>query len=158
MRLQREKRPGATIVESAVVSPVVFLLVLGLLVGAAGVFRYQEMASLARRASRYASVHGTQYAKDTGNPAATPTVSGLAPPGSDIYNNVAANAVILDPSRLTCSVSYNSANSPYRTSTVNGLVVATTNTVSVTLSYQWIPEAFLGGITLTSTSVTPMCY
>jgi Flp pilus assembly protein TadG len=158
MRLQREKRPGATLVESAVVSPVVFLLILGLLVGASGVFRYQEIASLARRAARYASVHGTQYAKDTGNPAATPTVSGPALPGSDIYNNVAANAVILDLSRLTCSVNYNSANSPYSTSNVNGQVVATANTVSVTVSYQWIPEVFLGGITLTSTSVMPMCY
>jgi Flp pilus assembly protein TadG len=158
MRLQRQKRPGATVVESAVVSPVVFLLVLGLLVGAAGIFRYQEMATLARRAARYASVHGTQYAKDTGNPAATPSVSGPAPPGSDIYNNVVANAVALDPSRLTCSVRYNSANSQYSTSVVNGQVVATANTVSVTLTYQWIPEAFLGGITLTSTSVMPMCY
>jgi Flp pilus assembly protein TadG len=158
MRLQRQKRPGATVVECAVVSPVVFLLILGLLVGASGVFRYQEIASLARRASRYASVHGTQYAKDTGNPAATPTTSGLAPPGSDIYNVVVTNAVVLDPSRLTCSVTYNSANSPYSTYAVNGQVVAKANTVSVTLTYQWIPEVFLGGINLTSTSVMPMCY
>jgi Flp pilus assembly protein TadG len=175
MRLQRAKRPGATLVESAVVSPVVFLLLLGLLVGAAGIFRYQEMASLTRRASRYASVHGTQCAKDTNVPAATP---------ADVFNNVVLpNAVILDPSRLTCSVRYSGSNTPYQasvvngqvvttpawpsasppstpysTSTVNGKVVATANTVSVTLSYQWIPEVFLGGITLTSTSVMPMCY
>jgi hypothetical protein len=36
--------------------------------------------------------------------------------------------------------------------------VATRNTVTVTLTYQWIPEAFFGGITLRSTSVLPMSY
>jgi hypothetical protein len=40
----------------------------------------------------------------------------------------------------------------------NGDVVAVRNTVSVTVSYPWIPEAFLGGVALTSTSVMPMSY
>jgi hypothetical protein len=119
-------------------------------VGAIGVFRYQEVASLARRASRYAAVHGTQYARDTGNPAATPT---------DIYNAaVQPNAASLDLSKLSYSVTYNRDNSPYYTTVVGGTVVATANTVTVTINYQWIPEAFLGGITLTSTSSNPMIY
>src|SRR5262249_36897981 len=121
-----------------------------LLIGAAGIFRYQEMAHLAREAARYASTHGTQWAKDTGNTPASP---------KDIYNNVIApGAVSLDPSQLTYSVSYNTSNSPTHTNVVNGDVVATTNTVAVTLTYQWLPEAFLGGVTLTSTAVMPMSY
>jgi Flp pilus assembly protein TadG len=137
-------------VECAVICPAVFLFVIGLVVGAIGIFRYQEMAALARRAARYASVHGAQYAKDTGNAAATP---------QDIYNNaIAPNAVALDLKQLSYAVSYNTNNHPYHTGVINGTVVATQNTVTVTLNYQWVPEAFLGGITLSSTSVMPMLY
>ena len=150
MRLQRHDRAGMTVVESAVVFPVTFLLILGLLVGGLGVFRYQEMATLARRAARYAAVHGAQYARDTGKPAATP---------DDIYNNaIKPYAVSLDLTKLAYSVSYNADNSPATVSVQNGTVVNVTNTVTVTVSYNWVPEAFLGGITLTSTSVLPMAY
>ncbi len=156
MRLRHLRRDGTSVVEAAVVYPMVFIFVVGLVVGAAGIFRYQEVASLARRAARYAAVHGTQYAKDTGNPAATP---------ADIFNNaVLPYAVALDPARLSPpAVSYNNSNHPYQTSIANtggtnGDIVATGNTVSVTVSYQWLPEAFLGGITLSSTSVMPMAY
>jgi Flp pilus assembly protein TadG len=153
MRLRHQRRDGTSVVEAAVVYPTVFVFVVGLVVGAAGIFRYQEVASLARRAARYAAVHGSQYAKDTGNPAATQ---------DEIRNQaVAPYAVGLDPNRLSCSVTYgNQGNLPYQynTSVVNGTVVATTNTVSVTITYNWLPEAFLGGITLRSTSVMPMAY
>jgi hypothetical protein len=150
MRINRQPRSGTSVVECALVYPSVMLFVLGLLVGAAGIMRYEEVASLARRGARYACVHGTQYAKDTGNPAATPT---------DIFNNaIVPYAVGLNSAHLSSAVSYNASNNPYRTSIVNGNIVATGNTVSVTVTYQWIPEAFLGGITLQSTSVMPMAY
>jgi Flp pilus assembly protein TadG len=150
MRIKRHERTGVTAVECAIVYPPVLLFVIGLIVGALGIFRYQEVASLARRASRYAAVHGTDYARDTGNPAATPT---------DIYNTaVQPYAVALDLSKLTYSVTYNRDNSPYYTTVVDGRVVATANVVTVTINYQWIPEAFLGGVTLTSTSSSPMAY
>ena len=150
MRLQRHDRAGMTVVESAVVFPLTFLLIIGLIVGGLGVFRYQETASLARRAARYAAVHGQQYAKDTGNAAATP---------DDIYTNaIKPYAVSLDLTKLTYAVSYNADNSPATVSVQNGTAVNVTNTVTVTVSYNWVPEAFLGGITLTSTSVLPMAY
>jgi hypothetical protein len=38
------------------------------------------------------------------------------------------------------------------------LAVPIQNTVTVTLTYTWVPEAFLGGVTLSSTSVMPMSY
>jgi hypothetical protein len=128
----------------------VFLLVLGLMVGAAGIFRYQQMAYLAREGARYAIVHGTQWAKDTGNTAAAP---------ADIYNNaILPNAAGLDTTQLSYSVTWNANNGPAQATVVNGNIVYTGNTVSVTVSYQWIPEAFLGGVTLSSTSVMPMAY
>ena len=150
MRLRRRARAGMTTLESAVVFPVTFLLILGLFIGGLGVFRYQETASLARRAARYAAVHGKQYANDTGNTAAT---------ADDIYNNaIKPYAASLDLTKLTYAVSYNTDNSPGTVSVQNGNVVTTGNTVTVTVSYNWVPEAFLGGITLTSTSVMPMAY
>ena len=152
MRRPTNKRRGTTTVEYAIVFPALFLLLVGMVIGASGVFRYQETAQLARKAARYASVHGEEWAKDTGNPAPTPT---------DIYNTaIAPNMVILDPNKLTYSVTYNTSNSAARTSSANGQVIATQNTVTVTISYQWIPEAFWkgSGITLSSTSVMPMSY
>jgi Flp pilus assembly protein TadG len=149
MRIHRPTRPAATTVEAAVIYPVVFLLLIGLLVGAQGIFVYHQTSHLARVAARYASVHGTQWAKDTGNTAASPT---------DIYNNAILPQVAgLDLSRLSYSVTYNQSNIPYSTSIVNGTVVGTRNTVSVTVSYQWQPIAYFVNNTLSSTSVMPMC-
>jgi Flp pilus assembly protein TadG len=148
MRLQPASRQGATVVEFALVGPVTLLLLIGLLVGGMGVFRYQEVATLAREASRYASVRGTGYQADTGNSAAT---------AADVYNNaIAGQNVNLDLGQLQYSVTWGTDNRPFHTAVVNGTVVPVTNTVTVTITYQWVPEAYLGGITLTSTSVTPM--
>jgi Flp pilus assembly protein TadG len=150
MQLRYHPRKGTTMVELAVVGPVTLLILLGLLIGALGIFRYQQVARLARDASRWASVHGTQYANDTNNPAAAPT---------DVYNQVIVpNATGLDLNQLNYSVTWDTSNSPCHTATVNGQQVKVANTVTVTITYQWIPEAYLSGITLTSTSVTVMSY
>jgi Flp pilus assembly protein TadG len=151
MRRAPQRRSGATVVECAFVYPVFFLLVLGLLVGAAGIFRYSQLASLTRETARYASVHGGQYAQE---------MKVTAPAPADIYNNVVlAREVGLDTSRLNYSITYNSSNMPYHTTLdANNNVIPIQNTVTVTLTYQWVPEAFLGGVTLSSTSVMPMSY
>jgi len=151
MRQARQRRPGATVVECALVYPVFLLLVLGLLVGAAGIFRYSQLASLTREAARYASVHGGQYAQEMKVTAPTP---------ADIYNNVVLPmAVGFDTSQLNYSITYNTSNAPYHTTLdANNDVVPIQNTVTVTLTYLWLPEAFLGGVTLSSTSVMPMSY
>jgi Flp pilus assembly protein TadG len=151
MRRAPQRRSGATLVECAFVYPVFFLLVLGLLVGAAGIFRYSQLASLSREAARYASVHGGQYAQE---------MKVTAPAPADIYNNVVLPmAVGFDTSQLNYSITYNSSNWPFHTILdANNNVIPIQNTVTVTLTYQWLPEAFLGGITLSSTSVMPMSY
>ena len=150
MHLHRQARPAATLVECALVYPLTFLLALGLIVGGVGIFRYQEMSSLSREAARYASVHGTSYAKDA---------RATAPAPADIYNAaVVPKTVSLDLNQLSYEITYNTNNSPSHTVIVNNNVVLVGNTVKVKLTYQWIPEAFLGGITLSSTSEMPMSY
>jgi Flp pilus assembly protein TadG len=150
MRLRSRPRGAATTVECAVVYPVTFLFVVGLLVGSMGMFRYQQIATLAREASRYAAVHGTQYAKDAKVPAPTP---------ADIFAAaVEAKAVGLDLGKMTYSITYDTNNAPSHMNIVSGNVTPYGNTVTVTLNYVWVPEAYLGGITLTSTSQTLMSY
>jgi Flp pilus assembly protein TadG len=150
MLLRSLHRRAATTVEFAFIGSVTFLLLMGLLIGGLGILRYQQIAHLARDAARWTSVHGADYAKETGNSAATAT---------DVYNQVISpNAIGLDLSQLTYSVTWNTSNSPYQTNTVNGQTVKVTNTVTVTLNYQWLPEAFLGGVNMSSTSVVVMSY
>jgi Flp pilus assembly protein TadG len=151
MRRATQRRSGATAVECAFVYPVVFLVVLGLLVGAAGIFRYSQLASLTREAAPYASVHGGQYAQEMKVTAPTP---------ADIYSNVILpRAAGLDTSQLNYSISYNTSNMPFHTTLdASNNVIPIQNSVTVTLTYHWVPEVFLGGVTLSSTSVMPMSY
>jgi Flp pilus assembly protein TadG len=133
----KSRRRGALILECALVYPITFLLILGLIIGGLGVFRYQEVASLAREGSRYASLHGASYQQATGKAAAT---------AADVYNKaVLPKAVALDPSQLTCNVTWNPNNSPG-------------SSVTVTVSYHWVPEAFLPSMNLRSTSMVPVIY
>ena len=69
MRVRRTPNPprrGVQAVEAAIVLPVVMMLILGTCSTAMGVYYYQLVATLAREGARYASVHGSQYAADTG--------------------------------------------------------------------------------------------
>jgi Flp pilus assembly protein TadG len=143
------RRSGFAATESVVVLPTLLFLIFAIVVGGYGVFRYQQIAMLAREGARYASVHGGQYQLDTGNTAATST---------DVYNNaLVPYATNLDLSQLQCFVSWNTNNMP---NSVSGdYEQPTSNTVTVTVSYNWFPEAYLvGPITLRSTSTVPMSY
>jgi Flp pilus assembly protein TadG len=136
MRYQPRKRPGTVLIEAAFVYPVAIILVLGLIVGGFGVVRYQEVASLAREGARYASTHGNRSAAAGGNPATA----------TDVYNNAILPAVVaLDVSQLKYNVTWNPDNNQG-------------STITVKIDYQWIPEALLGGIKLSSTSVTTVSY
>ena len=58
MRGNTCRRRGAAAVEFAAVAPVLILLLFGTVVGGLGIFRYHQVATLAREAARYASVRG----------------------------------------------------------------------------------------------------
>jgi hypothetical protein len=158
-----------TLVECAVVYPITFFLILGLIIGALGIFRFQEVAALARAGARYASTHGAQFRKDTGAGVGTPGSStptssnGLfwyqvdpqSASGSDttwsgvIYDQaIRPNIVILDPASLQVQVGWPSViNQPNNPDNWPG------SKVSVTVTYQWLPELYLvGPIILSSTS------
>ena len=69
----------------------------------------------------------------------------------------------MDPSAIQVAVTWDTDNKQYHTITVTDAtgfqtVAPVLNTVTVTVTYQWLPEAFLGGITMTSTSTVQMCY
>jgi Flp pilus assembly protein TadG len=145
----RRRQRGTAAIEFAITCPVVFFLVFASITGALGVFRYQQIAALAREGARWASVHGGQYALDTKQPAAT---------ASDVYANAIQPIMVgLDPSRLTYNVTWNKTNMPMYVDPVTGIPVG--NTVTVNLTYQWFPEMILAGpITLTGSSTAQMMY
>lgn len=144
-------RRGAVAVENVLVLNVMFSLLLGVIVLGMGVYRYQEMSYLAREGARWASVHGTQYASDTGNPAAT---------AADVYTSaIQPQMAALDTAQFSYTVTWSSSNAPYHTAIdADNNLVKVANTVTVTVRYNWVPEAYLGGVLLTSTSVMPMSY
>src|SRR5262249_53532830 len=125
---QSQRRSGAVLVESALVYPIAFLLMLGLVVMGVGVFRYQEVSHLAREAARWASTHGAQYRKDMNSSPgssggsydrtdATPLpgvmwyrVDANSTTGTwtgDIYTNVIGpNLISLDPNYVQCQIGW----------------------------------------------------
>ena len=162
MMLRRKKaRPGTVLAEAAFIYPVLFLLVLAIILLGLSVFRYQQVAHVSREASRWASVHGEQYAKENNTTAATP---------QDVYTNVIVpHAAGMQAECITYSVTWNTdANgNPIKTPTrivqvvdpATGLtkVVSVSNTVTVTVTYTWNTGLF-GTIPVASTSVNTISY
>jgi Flp pilus assembly protein TadG len=140
------RRSAATAVEMAFIAPVFLLLIFALVIGGLGMFRYNQVAHLAREATRYASVRGMDYQRATGKPAATQTT---------IYQDaVRPNALTLDPNALTCTVTWDRSNYPRYVAADR---TVHRNYVTVTVTYQWVPELpLIGAITLTSTSTLPV--
>jgi Flp pilus assembly protein TadG len=132
-------RWGLAVVEAAVVYPVTLLLMVGTVVLGIGVFRYQQLQSLAREGARYASVHGPQYAQDSGNAYAS---------NATVLSYIETLAVSMETSELGCTVTWNP--SPPTTTTPS--------TVTVSLTYTWVPEAMFSSMTMTAQSVMPVTY
>jgi hypothetical protein len=139
---------------------VLFQLLFGVLIGGILIFNYQEVAWLSREASRYASVHGSGYAQQTGNP--SPTKANIL---SKVVLPVAAT---LDPNQLTVQIylvdgvtgvatDWDSSNkAPYTTATGGGNVA---NRVRVQVSYQFAsPIFFTAPIPMQSISEVPMSF
>jgi Flp pilus assembly protein TadG len=132
-------RRGTSVVEAAVVFPVTILLLLGTVVLGLGVFRFQQLQCLAREGARYASVHGPQYAADSGNAYAT---------NQTVLTYIETLAAGLETNQLSCAVTW----SPTPPTTT------TPSTVSVQLTYYWVPEGYFQPLTFSATSVMPVTY
>jgi hypothetical protein len=142
------RRQAVTTLEAAFVLPVAMFLMIGLIVGALGVFRYQETVYLAREAARYASTHGAQFRKDAGWPIGTST---------DWTNDIMSNCVqqrsmVMDSTQLNMTVTWPPViNQPTKPDNWPG------SKVRVQMTYNWIPESTLwGAVTFTSTSELPI--
>ena len=147
--LQRSTpRRATTVVECAFILPVTLFLLLALIVGSMGIFRYQEVATLAREGARYASTHGYQYRQDAGLSQGTSSDW-----SQDVYTHAIQPMIVaLDESRVSYSCSWPDViNQPGKPDNWPG------SKVDVTVSYQWLPEwSLVGPITLTSTSSMPI--
>jgi Flp pilus assembly protein TadG len=126
-------RRGVTAAECGVVYALTLLLIVGTIIEGLGVFRYQQIALLAREGARWASVHGSTYQQEK---------NASAPTSQDVLDNVITPKMVgLDATQLTCTLAM------------------TSTTASVTISYTWTPEGFFNTpMTLTSTSIMPITY
>jgi Flp pilus assembly protein TadG len=157
---RRPRRPGAVLVESAIVYPLLLLLLLGLIVGGLGVFRYQQVACQAREAARWASVRGARYQMQTQQPspsAATIRQTAVVPLAAGMnLSQLTVQVQWIDETTGTVYDWDQVSRWPTGT-TADGTVV--TNRVRVTVTYQWWPEVFLTGpINLKSVSEEPMSF
>jgi Flp pilus assembly protein TadG len=152
-------RAGAVAVEAAVVYSVLLFLILGLIVGGMGVFRYQQVACHAREAARYASTRGSDWQKETDQ-------------DSPAQDQVLRDAVVpllagMDPTKVSIQMEWierttgtvipwdKAAKYPRSLNSANEYV---TNSVRVTITYQWSPDLIFGTLYLTSTCELPMTF
>jgi hypothetical protein len=136
------------VLECAVILPLLFFLFAGLVIGASGVFRYQEVATLAREGARYGSTHGYQHRKDAGMPMGTSDDW-----SKDIYDNaIKPKTVGLDSSKLKVTCTWPDViNQKGKPDNWPG------SKVDVKVRYEWLPELILvGPYYLESTSSMPI--
>jgi hypothetical protein len=142
----------------AVVLPVLLFLLLMLVVGGIGVFRYQQVACMAREGARWTSVRGSSWALDT---------SQTCPTQQDILQNaVLPMAVGMDASAVSVQADWidgqTGAATPWDSSrktpvSVTNTNQGVTNRVRITVNYQWSPGVLIpGSINMSSVSELPL--
>ena len=161
LRRQRRQRRGSILIESAIVYPVLFLIVLGIIVMSLAVFRYQQVAHITREATRWAAVHGAKYAEDHKGdiPPAT------AATAQDVFDNAIRPHAVgmgLTSANMTYEVTWNENNAQTTSHVVTQpdgtkKTVTKANTVTVKITYRWNTGVF-GTIPVSSTSVMIMAY
>ncbi|OWK44530.1 TadE/TadG family type IV pilus assembly protein [Fimbriiglobus ruber] len=155
----QNRRSGAVAVETAVVLSVVCMLIFGFLIGGIGVFRYQQVACLAQEGARWASVRGGDYQKEMN----------LTPPTKQqiVTQAVMPLAAGMNSAGLTVDVvwvdqgsgiawDWDLATKDVRSITSSGVYVS--NTVRVTVTYQWAPGILTDTITVQNVCEIPMSY
>lgn len=176
MLRQRRARTGTILIECALIYPILFMLVLGIILVGLAVFRYQQVSHISREASRWASVHGQAYATDLTNTSTPLPPARTAASDQDVYDNaIAPQAAGMQSGPLTYSVAWGHADSsgnwvtdknptytytPSGTDPVTGqayVPVKKSNTVTVTVTYTWNTGLF-GTIPVSCTSTNTIQY
>jgi Flp pilus assembly protein TadG len=144
-------------VEAAFVIPIVLVLVCGTIVSGVAVFRYQQVAFLAREGARWASVRGGQYAKENQVPAPTrqqiidqailPVSAGIDPAAVDV-------AVQWVDQGTGTVYDWDAATKDMWS--VNAAGEYVTNTVRVTVTIQAGPGLFGDPVTVQSVCEMPL--
>lgn len=153
------RRDGAIAVETAIVLPLLFLVVIGIVAGGINVFHYQQVAGLAREGARYASVRGADFMK--GENQNSPTQSQI------VERAILARTIGMDPAAITVTVEWidrgtgtvhpwDTAGKDVRSITASGEYVS--NTVCVTVSYTAAYGVFGDPVTLRGTCEMPMSH
>ena len=130
------RRRGLVMAEAGIVYSLTLLLIIGAIVVGLGIFRYQQIAWLAREGARWAAVRGPTYQSEKGQSA--PTAATV------LANAVTPKGVALQANSLTATLTYDTLSTP--------------QTVTFRLNYRWVPETFLAPITFTSTSIRVIMY
>ncbi len=160
VRCARHPRSGAVMLEAAIVLPILFLIILGTSLLGLAVFRYQQVATVAREAARWASVHGGQYASETGHAMATPQSiynATIQPFGTALNQS----GMVFDSSGGTgtaLSFTVNWLDASQMPTFKDGAGNTVVNTVTVVINYTSAGGGIIGPMTLTSSSAMPMSY
>ncbi len=117
----RRAGAGQTYVEFAIISPLLFALLFGIISFGMAIHAYSFVCYAAREATRYAIVRGAT----SSSPASA----------SDIENYVLSEAIGLDPSKLTVTTSWDGGEAPG-------------SAVKVTVTYAFAPFYPMSGATL----------
>jgi Flp pilus assembly protein TadG len=151
-------RSGAVLAEMPLVLPLFFMFMFGTIIGGMGMFYYQTLSSIAREATRYATVHGTQYQTDTGSAPVTKAniyTAAMVPMASGLnLSKFSYTITYAAPTR----VDWDSAtHSPQYVSSTSGGTPKWAY-VTVTVNYQWNALLYFGTINLQSVSEQQMYY
>jgi Flp pilus assembly protein TadG len=136
--------------EAALVLPVYFFMILGMVFGGLSVYRYQQVAEVAREGARWASVRGADNARPvdkggTGKPIATV---------SDVYNKGMKHAAVsFDKSNVAISGSGCTSDPFQFTVTWSDANQKKGTTVTVMVKYK-----LLSGVYVSSTSTMVIAY
>lgn len=155
----RTTKHGAVAVEAAIVLPLLFLLVFGIIVGGINVFHHQQVASLAREGARYASVRGADFQKDENQ--SSPTQAQI------LERAILARAVGMDPDAISVTVEWidrgtgtvypwDTAGKDVHSISLTGEYVS--NTVRVTVSYTAATGLLGDPVTLRGVCEMPMSH
>lgn len=156
----RHSRRGALTLETAIVLPVMFLLLFTLVVGGMGVFRYQQVACQAREAARWACVRGCDWSAETGKESPTKEAifrRAIWPHAAGMSRDAFAVEVDWIDQNTGEQVDWDEATKSPRSVTASNQVIA--NSVRVTVTYDWTPRLlWFGSLKLRSISELPMSF
>jgi Flp pilus assembly protein TadG len=155
----RTRKSGAVAVEAAIVLPILFLLVIGIVCGGINVFHHQQVANLAREAARYASVRGGDFQKDENLD--SPTKSEI------VDRAIRPRAVGMDPDAIVATVEWidrgtgavhpwDASSKAVHSISASGEYVS--NTVRVTVAYTVASGPFGDPVLLRGVCELPMSH